>query len=100
MILWALAREIRQLSGFAQQHGQGVPLDRVFASAKPPVWEKRRPLLTKALQRHTASRWNQLLQDAQLIDAQIKGQAQGDPWNGLARLALLLAGQRLNLPAG
>ncbi|SDH69448.1 DNA polymerase III subunit delta [Pseudomonas panipatensis] len=99
VILWALAREIRQLGGIAQQFGQGVPLEKAFAQCRPPVWDKRRPLLTRALQRHSGSRWNQLLQDAQLIDAQIKGQAQGDPWNGLARLVLLLAGQRLPLPA-
>lgn len=100
VILWALAREIRQLAGIAQQFGQGVPLDKAFAQCRPPVWDKRRPLLTRALQRHSGNRWNQLLQDAQLIDAQIKGQAQGDAWNGLARLALLLAGQRLPLPPG
>ncbi|BAN46538.1 DNA polymerase III subunit delta [Metapseudomonas resinovorans] len=99
VILWALARELRLLASLAQQYSQGVPLDKAFASARPPVWDKRRPLVTRALQRHPASRWNQLLQDAQRIDAQIKGQAQGDPWNGLARLALLLAGQRLPLPA-
>lgn len=100
VILWALAREIRQLAGIAQQFGQGVPLDKAFAQCRPPVWDKRRPLLTRTLQRHSGNRWNQLLQDAQLIDAQIKGQAQGDAWNGLARLALLLAGQRLPLPPG
>ncbi|MCY1265870.1 DNA polymerase III subunit delta [compost metagenome] len=100
VILWALAREIRQLAGFAQQHSDGMPMDRVFASARPPVWDKRRPLLGKALQRHTAARWSQFLLDAQLIDAQIKGQAPGDPWNGLARLTLLVAGQRISLPAG
>ncbi|WP_281686046.1 DNA polymerase III subunit delta [Pseudomonas citronellolis] len=100
VILWALAREIRQLAGIAQQFGQGVPLDKAFAQCRPPVWDKRRPLLTRALQRHSGNRWNQLLQDAQLIDAQIKGQAQGDAWNGLARLVLLLAGQRLPLPPG
>jgi DNA polymerase III subunit delta len=37
--------------------------------------------------------------DAQRIDAQIKGQAAGDAWSSLSRLALLLAGQRLSLPA-
>jgi len=98
VILWALARELRQLAGLAQQYAQGVPLDKAFAQLRPPVWEKRRPLLTKALQRHPAARWNQLLLDAQLIDAQIKGQAEGEPWNGLARLALAIAGQRLQLP--
>lgn len=99
VILWALARELRLLGGLAQQYSQGVPLEKAFAAARPPVWDKRRPLVTRALQRHPASRWNQLLQDAQRIDAQIKGQAPGDPWNSLARLALLLAGQRLPLPA-
>lgn len=97
VILWALARELRLLAGLAQQYSQGVPLEKAFAAARPPVWDKRRPMVTRALQRHPASRWNQLLQDAQRIDAQIKGQAAGDPWNGLARLALLLAGQRLPL---
>lgn len=97
VILWALARELRLLASLAQQYSQGIPLEKAFASARPPVWDKRRPLVTRALQRHPASRWNQLLQDAQRIDAQIKGQAAGDPWNGLARLALLLAGQRLPL---
>ena len=37
--------------------------------------------------------------DAQRIDAQIKGQAAGSAWSSLSRLALLMCGQRLNLPA-
>ncbi|UVE17183.1 DNA polymerase III subunit delta [Pseudomonas sp. LS44] len=98
VILWALARELRLLAGIAHQHSQGVPLDKAFAAARPPVWDKRKPLIGKALQRHSAARWGQLLQDAQLIDAQIKGQAAGDPWTSLSRLTLLLAGKRLSLP--
>ena len=99
VILWALARELRVLAGLAQQYSQGVPLDKAFSQARPPVWDKRKPLMTKALQRHTAQRWGQLLQDAQRIDAQIKGQAQGSAWTSLTRLSLLMAGQRLTLPA-
>ena len=99
MILWALAREIRLLATIAQQYGQGMPLDKAFSSARPPVWDKRRPLVSKALQRHSAARWAALLQDAQRIDAQIKGQAVGDPWNGLSLLTLSLCGQRLSLPS-
>ncbi|WP_259759111.1 DNA polymerase III subunit delta [Pseudomonas sp. GCEP-101] len=99
VILWALAREIRVLASLAQQFSQGVPLDKAFSQARPPIWDKRRPLMSKALQRHTAPRWNQMLQDAQLIDAQIKGQAVGNVWNSLARLALLVAGQRISLPS-
>ncbi|WP_286935772.1 DNA polymerase III subunit delta, partial [Pseudomonas sp. UBA6554] len=99
VILWALARELRLLAGLAQQFSQGVPLDKAFSQARPPVWDKRRPLVSKALQRLSAQRWAQLLQDAQRIDAQIKGQAEGSPWTGLSRLALLMAGQRLVLPS-
>ncbi|NQD91557.1 DNA polymerase III subunit delta, partial [Pseudomonas sp. CrR25] len=95
VILWALARELRLLAGIAQQYGQGIPLEKAFSAARPPVWDKRRPLVSKALQRHSATRWAQLLQDAQRIDAQIKGQAAGAPWNGLRLLTLSLCGQRL-----
>ena len=96
-IVVMLARELRQLANIAYQYGQGVPLDKAFASARPPVWDKRRPLVSKALQRHSGARWNQLLGDAQRIDAQVKGQAQGDPWSSLATLVLHMAGQRLPL---
>jgi DNA polymerase-3 subunit delta len=97
VILWALAREIRLLAGIAHQQSQGIPLDKAFSSARPPVWDKRRPLVSKALHRHSSKRWGELLQQAQLIDAQIKGQAPGDPWSNLSMLTLQLAGQRLRL---
>lgn len=99
VILWALSRELRTLAGLALQHSQGVPLDKAFSSARPPIWDKRKPLMSKALQRYSAPRWNQLLLDAQHIDAQIKGQAEGSAWTSLTRLSLLMAGQRLPLPA-
>ena len=99
VILWALAREVRLLASLAQQQSQGVPLDKAFSQARPPVWDKRKPLVSKALQRHNAARWNRLLLDAQRIDAQIKGQAAGDPWIALSRLTLMIAGRRLALPA-
>lgn len=98
VILWALARELRQLANLAQQYEQGIPLDRAFSQCRPPVWDKRRPLLSKALQRHSAERWGLLLLDAQRIDAQIKGQAAGSPWSGLAGLTLAIAGKHLSLP--
>ncbi|MHA6495231.1 DNA polymerase III subunit delta [Pseudomonas borbori] len=97
VILWALAREVRQLASIAQQYAQGVPLEKAFSSARPPIWDKRRPLVSKALQRYPAARWALLLQDAQRIDAQIKGQAAGDPWIGLSLLTLSVCGQRLAL---
>lgn len=98
-IVAMLARELRQLAAIAHQHSQGVPLDKAFASARPPVWDKRKPLVSRALQRHPAERWNQLLGIAQRVDAQVKGQAPGDPWASLAQLCMEFAGKRLALPA-
>ncbi|BAP43285.1 DNA polymerase III subunit delta [Pseudomonas sp. 21LCFQ010] len=99
VVLWALTRELRSLATMAMQYSQGMPLDKVFSSARPPVWDKRKPLMSKALQRLSSKRWNQLLLEAQRIDEQIKGQAPGSAWSSLGRLALLMAGQRLALPA-
>jgi len=99
VILWALAREIRVLAQLAHLRDRGVPLEAAFTQMRPPIWEKRRPLLTKALQRTPVERWGQWLQDAQRIDAQIKGQAAGDPWSGLSALSLALSGHALMLPA-
>ena len=99
VILWALARELRVLANISLQYSQGTPLDKCLSQTRPPVWDKRKPLMSKALQRHSAQRWAQLLLEAQRIDAQIKGQAAGSPWMSLSRLALLMSGQRLTLPA-
>ncbi|WP_312960139.1 DNA polymerase III subunit delta [Stutzerimonas nitrititolerans] len=97
VILWALARELRLLANIAQQYAQGVPLERAFGQARPPVWDKRRPLVSKALQRPDVAGWQRLLMAAQLIDEQIKGQAEGDPWIGLSNICLQLSGRRIGL---
>lgn len=96
-IMTMLAREVRQLANIALQYSQGIPLDRAFSQARPPVWDKRRPLVSKALQRHEVSGWQKLLMSAQLIDEQIKGQAAGDPWASLANLCLQISGRRIGL---
>lgn len=96
-IMTMLAREVRQLANIALLYSQGTPLDRAFSQARPPVWDKRRPLVSKALQRHDVSGWQRLLMSAQLIDEQIKGQAAGNPWASLANLCLQMSGRRLGL---
>ena len=69
-----------------------------MTQVKPPVWDKRRPLVSRALQRQGARRLEALLREAQVADEQIKGQAPGEVWLTLASLALTLAGKRLALP--
>ena len=92
IILWAVARDIRQLSGLAQQLNQGTSLDRALAKIWPA---SRKPLFSKALKRLSGQQWQLLLKDAQLIDEQSKGQASGDAWVGMASVLLKMSGSRL-----
>lgn len=85
VILWALARDIRQLSLFAAQIEQGQTMQQVTNRVWPA---SRKPIIQKALQRHPAQHWQKLLQDAQLIDEQAKGQAPGSAWLSLEQLLL------------
>ncbi len=94
VVLWALSRELRSLTNMAHDLARGIPLDKVFASQRPPVWDKRKPLLTKVLKRHSAPAWEAWLRTAQQVDEQIKGQLQGSAWDGLARIAVEVSGAR------
>ncbi|WP_074867175.1 DNA polymerase III subunit delta [Atopomonas hussainii] len=99
VLLWALSRELRTLANLAQLTSQGTPFDRACSQMKPPIWDKRKPLVSRALNRLSSSRWTALLQDAQHIDAQIKGQAAGDPWLLITQVCLQMCGQKLKLPS-
>ena len=92
IILWAMARDIRQLASLAQQINQGISLDRALSKVWPAA---RKPLFTQALKRLSGAQWQQLLKDAQLIDEQSKGQTIGDAWVGMASLLLKMSGSRL-----
>lgn len=97
VILWAISRELRSLHNMAHELARGIPQDRVFANQRPPVWDKRKPLLSRALQRHPAHSWGNLLRLAQQADEQIKGQASGSAWDSLALILVQAAGTRLAL---
>ena len=92
IILWAVARDIRQLATLAQQVNTGVPMDRALAKIWPAP---RKPLFSKALKRLSGQQWQLLLKEAQLIDEQSKGQAIGDAWVGMVSLLLKMSGSRL-----
>lgn len=92
IILWAVARDIRQLATLAQQVSQGTSLDRALSRVWPAP---RKALFSAALRRLSGPQWQLLLKDAQLIDEQSKGQAIGDPWIGTASLLVKMSGSTL-----
>jgi DNA polymerase-3 subunit delta len=90
LVLWALSREIRSLASMARAVKAGIPLAKVLTERR--VWEKRKPLISGALQRIRGRQWWSLLQRCAVIDRVIKGRAPGSAWDELLQLTLRLAG--------
>nr|NIR98928.1 DNA polymerase III subunit delta [Gammaproteobacteria bacterium] len=87
LVLWALARELRALERMAAECSaengvvSGRAMDVVMSRHK--VWQRRKPLVRLALQRHSVHQWRRLLRAAAGIDRSIKGAATGNPWDEL-----------------
>lgn len=93
LVLWALAREARDLSQLAAQLAAG----RSESEVLDKVWMRRRPLVRRALKRMPVVDWRRLLVQAARVDRVIKGRADGEAWHELERLALAITGmQQLN----
>ena len=90
VVLWALAREIRMLASIRYAIDQGMSGEQILA--KHLIWDKRKPLVKKGLQRFPLKVWRQLLRDCSQTDRIIKGQEKGDPWQALSRIATRMAG--------
>lgn len=90
LVLWALARELRSLASLAYACEQGMAIESALSSHK--VWEKRKPLVKQAVQRHQARHWQRLVQHAAQIDRMIKGVGTGNVWDELLQLSLALSG--------
>jgi DNA polymerase III subunit delta len=90
LVLWALARELRGLAAMAFEVERGAPPDAVLGRHR--VWEKRKPLMRRALQRHGAARWQALLRQCGRVDRVLKGAAPGRVWDELLQLTIHIAG--------
>ncbi|MGA9992539.1 MAG: DNA polymerase III subunit delta [Thiobacillaceae bacterium] len=89
VVLWQITAAIRLLLRLKWGLERREPLPRLLAAAR--VWEKRRPLVEAGLKRHGRKALEQALQTCALVDRQIKGAEQGDPWVSLAGISLILA---------
>lgn len=91
-ILSPIVTELRSLTGMAEQVADGANANRVLAN----VWNNRKNLVGKALQRVTASQCHDMLKHAAMIDRINKGVERGrDPWLELQQLILNLSGHKV-----
>jgi DNA polymerase-3 subunit delta len=88
VVLWALAREIRQLYQIRLSIDSGHSASQALQAAR--VWDKRQPLVSAGLQRHGRAAIEQLMQQAEAADRCIKGLHSGSPWDALSQLLLNL----------
>ncbi|MDP3838271.1 MAG: DNA polymerase III subunit delta, partial [Methylococcales bacterium] len=87
VILWALTREARSLIHIKLALSGGQHKDTVFRNNQ--IWDKRKPLVDKALTRLNLQQLNNILVLAAQADRQIKGQQSGDAWETLLAVCLL-----------
>lgn len=86
VVLWALAREIRQLINISISVNQGQNKEAVFKSLR--VWDKQKQLINAALSRMKIKDLQHALALCSKADRQVKGQQQGDCWETLAAVCL------------
>ncbi|MDX2457945.1 MAG: DNA polymerase III subunit delta [Gammaproteobacteria bacterium] len=90
VVVWALARELRQLAVMAAVVASGQPVQQVLTQYR--VWAARKTVVGKALTRLAVSECHAMLQQCAHIDRVSKGQAAGKVWDELLQLTLQLAG--------
>lgn len=86
VVLWAISREIRNLSQLKFAQRQGENLEALYK--KLQIWEQRKPQYREALSRLSENQLLRLLGHCCQADRQIKGQAAGDEWESLLQLCL------------
>jgi DNA polymerase-3 subunit delta len=92
LVIWALAREARQLVEMAEQIDGGQSRQAVFR--RHHVWSTRTKCVGAALERHTGMYWCHLLAHLAEVDQAAKGRlvTVGSPWEQLERVTLSICG--------
>lgn len=89
VVLWALTREARTLSKIKSALLSGQDRHLVFKNHQ--IWDKRKQLVTGALNRLSDRNLNNILVMSAKADRQIKGQQSGDAWETLLIVCLMFA---------
>ena len=93
----AVSWTLHRLVDIASQIQNGTHIEQAFASQKPPVWDKQKPVLRTAISRHEHASWQQFLVDLSAIDKAAKGMSSQCPWDLLERLCLHVAGADIKI---
>ncbi len=98
VVLWALTREARSLIKIKLALAGGQSRELVFKNNQ--IWDKRKQLVSHALNRLSDSDLTDILVLSAKADRQIKGQQPGDAWETLRAICLMFASIQLRVDAG
>ena len=92
LVIWSLAREVRQMAQMASELESGQSRQTVFRRYQ--VWSSRTACVGGALARHPASYWYRLLSRLATVDRVAKGRKAdvGGAWGQLEQVALSVCG--------
>ena len=93
IVLWALTREARILIKIKLALSQGQNREAVFKNNQ--IWDKRKQLVSSALNRLSESDLNNILVLSAKADRQIKGQQKGNAWETLLAICLMFASSQI-----
>jgi DNA polymerase-3 subunit delta len=97
IVLWAVTREVRTLIKIKQALSLGQNREIVYNNNQ--IRDKRRQLVSNALNRLGRSDLNRILLLSAKADRQIKGQEPGDPWESLLSVCLAFASAHVSSPS-
>jgi DNA polymerase-3 subunit delta len=91
-LLGMVVMELQRAAALARVQANGGNLASEFKALR--IWESKQALYRRALQRHSAPRWERFVAGAGRVDRIAKGRAAGDAWQALERLLLAVAEPR------
>ena len=98
LILYAIAREIKQLMNIHQAHHQGSPLATLWSKFR--IFPKKQPMMKQLIEQVNVTFWDLLLPKIAEIDSILKGANTGNAWYALHNLGTTLSLRQIGLHYG
>jgi len=89
LLLWAVMKDVRTLEKILSLEARGMSPGQALQNAG--VWSSRQPVFTHAKKRLSPQRIARVIEQGARVDKILKGAAQGDPFDELLQLCILLS---------
>ena len=88
-LMGMVVKELLTVAALARVQARNGNLAAEFKAQR--VWDSKQATYRRALQRHAAPHWERFVAEAGRVDRIVKGRGQGDAWQVLERLLLVVA---------